>query len=582
MAQNAAIDRNAGSGGFDWAFHQYDTVGADDDMAINNNLLGLELPVIVNRDRWQETEADSGSAFADVIKGTEEVPSEIGGAGFTGCDVLDQAGVDRIHGLAALLPPLTGDPAPVIARSAAGACPLEGPIWGDGNILLGGAGSDSITGRGGDDIIDGDQSLSVRISVRTDPADPSTEIGSADLMEHRYLRDSSGALTGPTLQAAVFAGTVDPANLVIVREIVSPPAGTDNAAVDTAVFAGPRGNYEITFTPGRVVVTQTGANVEGQRVSDGVDIIRNVEKLRFSDQTVTISVPAAPTNVTATAGNASATVRWTRAVTNGGPAVTSNEIVISSNGSVVQTIRGLAAGAVTRTITGLTNGTPYTFQVRAVNIVGAGPLSAPTPPVTPGGLPAAPTAVTAVRGNASASLTWTDGNDGGSPILSHQVEVRRGTTIVRTDSIPGSEARATITGLTNGTAYNFRVRAVSALGAGTQSASSNAVTPATVPGAPAIQAPTRGTAGGALTAVAHWNAPAGNGGAAIQNYRVTARRMAADGVTEVGASVVATVGAGARNHSFTLAAGTYRFDVIAINAIGDSDPSARSATVVPR
>ena len=38
MAQNAAVDRNAGAGGFDWAFHQYDTVGADDDMEINNNL----------------------------------------------------------------------------------------------------------------------------------------------------------------------------------------------------------------------------------------------------------------------------------------------------------------------------------------------------------------------------------------------------------------------------------------------------------------------------------------------------------------------------------------------------------------
>ena len=36
MSQNAAIDRNAGAGGFDWAIHQYDTVGADDDMAINS------------------------------------------------------------------------------------------------------------------------------------------------------------------------------------------------------------------------------------------------------------------------------------------------------------------------------------------------------------------------------------------------------------------------------------------------------------------------------------------------------------------------------------------------------------------
>ena len=37
--------------------------------------------------------------------------------------------------------------------------------------MLGGAGSDLIEGRGGDDIIDGDQYLNVRLSVRTDPAD---------------------------------------------------------------------------------------------------------------------------------------------------------------------------------------------------------------------------------------------------------------------------------------------------------------------------------------------------------------------------------------------------------------------------
>src|SRR3954452_187012 len=130
MAQNSAIDRNAGSGGYDWAYHQYDTVGADDDMEINNNLLNLPLPVVVNRDRWQETEADSGSNANDVIRGTNDVPSTLGGAGFTGCDVLDQAGVDRIRdatgapgtGLAALLPPLTGALAPVVAASAAGVC----------------------------------------------------------------------------------------------------------------------------------------------------------------------------------------------------------------------------------------------------------------------------------------------------------------------------------------------------------------------------------------------------------------------------------------------------------------------------
>src|SRR4051812_14616799 len=41
MEQNPAIDRNAGSGGWDWAFHEFDTAPADDDLEINNQLAGL-------------------------------------------------------------------------------------------------------------------------------------------------------------------------------------------------------------------------------------------------------------------------------------------------------------------------------------------------------------------------------------------------------------------------------------------------------------------------------------------------------------------------------------------------------------
>ena len=167
MAQNAAIDRNAGSAGFDWAFHQYNTAPADDDMEINNNLVGVPIQVVVNRDRWQEVEADSGSSFDDIIRGHEDAPNTLGGAGFAGCDVLDQAGrgshrrAERDHAA-----PLTESAATVIANSAAGFCPVTGPVFGAGDILLGGAGNDSITGRGADDIIDGDRELTTRISLR--------------------------------------------------------------------------------------------------------------------------------------------------------------------------------------------------------------------------------------------------------------------------------------------------------------------------------------------------------------------------------------------------------------------------------
>jgi Ca2+-binding RTX toxin-like protein len=294
MSQNAAVDRLAGSGGFDWAIHQYNTVAADDDMAINNNLVGVPQPVVVNRDRWQEVEGNSGSEKDDVIRGDDDVPADAGGAGFTGCDVLDQTGVERIAGLNTIVPqPLTGALAPVVANSQAGGCPLTGPIWGEGNILLGGGGNDTITGRGADDIIDGDKSIRVRISVRTNTDGTGPEIGSADVMEHAYKTGSPN-----TLQADVFAGIVDPGQLVTVREIMPAPVG--DTGVDTAVFLGPQADYTVTVVGNAVRVTQVGAPVAPQSVSDGTDTLRGIEKLKFSDVTVSIS-PVATVTPTAQA-----------------------------------------------------------------------------------------------------------------------------------------------------------------------------------------------------------------------------------------------------------------------------------------
>jgi Ca2+-binding RTX toxin-like protein len=360
MSQNAAVDRNAGSGGFDWAFHQYDTVAANDDMAINNFLPGNPLPVVVNRDRWQETEGDSGSPFDDVIKGDKFVPSAQGGAGFTGCDALDQAGVDRIGGLAALLPPLAGNAQTDVA-SGGPICPLSGPFWGAGNILLGGAGNDTIEGRGGDDIIDGDKALTVRISVRTDPNNPATEIGSTDLMEHQYLRDTAGNPTGPTLQAAVFAGTVDPGNLVVVREIVNPGL-LPIPFVDTAVFSGPRANYTITpnlNTTKMVVTDNVGL--------DGVDTLYGIEKLQFTDGIVSIipsgSLSAASLTFAAQTTNTTSAAQ-TVTLTNGGqqPLVLTGLAIAGTNATEFVRPAGAAGGTCAATTT-LNNGQACTVSV---------------------------------------------------------------------------------------------------------------------------------------------------------------------------------------------------------------------------
>jgi Ca2+-binding RTX toxin-like protein len=297
MAQNPAIDRNAGAAGFDWAYHQYDTAPANDDMEINNNLVGVPIQVVVNRDRWQETEADSGGDFNDVILGHDTAPNTVGGAGFSGCDVLDQAGVNRIAGLSAIVPqPFTEDAAPVVAISAAGFCPLNGPVWGDGDILLGGKGSDTITGRGADDIIDGDRYLTTAIRVNDGFGN---EIGRTDLMEHPALSGSfgPGSLPTMTLQQAVFQGLVDPGNLVGVRQLVVPGVPSDCAVAapvncDTAVFRAPIATYTITpHLNGSVTVDSNGG-------ADGIDTLWNIEKLQFSD--TTIDTPAPITNHPAT------------------------------------------------------------------------------------------------------------------------------------------------------------------------------------------------------------------------------------------------------------------------------------------
>jgi hypothetical protein len=289
-----------------------------------------------------------------------------------------------------------------------------------------------------------------------------------------------------------------------------------------------------------------------------------------------VNPPPAPV-VTATAADSSVVVSWTSSGDGGTPITGYVVNVYAGTGTTALQTLSAPATATSLTVTGLTNGTGYTFDVAATNAIGTGPASARTSAITPAALPGAPTIGTATAGVASATIAWTaPAATGGVPITGYVVKVYAGTgtTALQTLSAPATATSLTATGLSNGTAYTFDVAATNAAGTGPASARSASVTTFAVPGAPVIGTPTRGNA----SATVPWTAPAVDGGSPITGYTVRAYA----GTT---ATMVKTVTAAATATSATVTGlsngATYTFTVAASNAVGSGPESVRSVAVIP-
>ena len=147
-----------------------------------------------------------------------------------------------------------------------------------------------------------------------------------------------------------------------------------------------------------------------------------------------------------------------------------------------------SASATTYTVPSLTNGTEYTFQVRASNASGAGTASE-ADDATPVGAPGVPDAPKLVPGDGQLTVTWSEPTDtGGTAITDYDVEYRPGTSgdwINHTHD--GAGTSATIASLTDGTSYQVRVRAENSVGDGGWSDAASA-TPVPVPAQPVVTA----------------------------------------------------------------------------------------------
>ncbi len=289
-------------------------------------------------------------------------------------------------------------------------------------------------------------------------------------------------------------------------------------------------------------------------------------------------IPGAPTGLTTIPGNEQVDLSWTAPSDTGGSPITDYTIQYSSNsGTSWNDFVDEVSPQTSATVTGLTNGTEYTFQVAAVNAAGAGSFATTDASVVPATIAGAPTGVVGTSGNTQVTLSWTaPGSTGGNAITDYVVQYSSNSGSSWTSFSDGTSTNttATVTGLINGTAYVFRVAAVNSDGTGNYAQTSSSVTPATTPGTSTSVAGTSGNTQVALT----WTAPSSNGGAFISDYVI---EVSSNGG---GTWISFTDGESAATSAVVtgLVNGTeYIFQVAAVNSAGAGMFSSSSLGITP-
>lgn len=367
-----------------------------------------------------------------------------------------------------------------------------------------------------------------------------------------------------------------PSNAVIPTALPTAPTGVTAARGNAQAIVSftppvpsggpPITSYTVTSTPGNITTTGSASPITVTGLTNGTAYTFTVAATNSqgtgavsepSNSVTPATLPGAPKSASAARGTAQAVITFGAPTSNGGSPIMYYTVTSSPGGFT-------ANGATTPiTVTGLTNGTPYTFTVKAVNDVGTGPASTATAAVTPADVPNAPAIGTATAGNGQANITFTaPAYNGGSPITMYTATSEPGGITASKSTSP-----ITVTGLTAGISYTFTVAATNAMGIGASSAPSNAIVPTeALPGAPTGVTAAKGNSQAAVS----FNAALANG-SPITLYTVTS---SPDNKTETGASSPITV-TGLTNGK------AYTFKVTATNGVGTGPASMPSAPVTP-
>lgn len=288
-----------------------------------------------------------------------------------------------------------------------------------------------------------------------------------------------------------------------------------------------------------------------------------------SDSFVPVNLPSAPATASAVASDAQIAVTWSAVSSTATSPVSGYRVYVNDAlGCEVPSPTTTAC-----TVTGLTNGTAYSVQVRAFYGASEGSAS-PVASATPRTLPGVPSSVAATlvytAGSSVVSVAFSaPSSDGGAAITAYRATCTSsngGTT----QSASGASSPLAVSSLSPGFAYTCTVAASNAAGFGGESPSSAAVTVYDTPSAPTGLAATPGNTQVTLT----WTAMSSTAAAPVSGYRVyyAGPTLAC---TAVGAASTSCTASGLANGV------ALSFQVLAYNAMTEGALST-AVTATPR
>ena len=239
------------------------------------------------------------------------------------------------------------------------------------------------------------------------------------------------------------------------------------------------GDHASSYTVETDLTNGTAYNFRVRAVSQGINDNKIGGDPAETDSITPIGPPTAPRSLSATNGYLETILSWTPSASDGGSAIAEHKyrqqiqgVSWEDNWVSIPTSAPNETNAISYTVTGLSAGIVYKFELLAVNSGGPNDsqLDGPADSVTnvrPTGRPGPPTSFQAVAGDTIVTLSWVaPSNNGGSAITKYHYKKKStgswptGWTSVPNSGVDGdNDDDYEVRNLTNGSSYSFRLQA---------------------------------------------------------------------------------------------------------------------------